>query len=174
MAIITMQGVTVLQNMYVKKKNRHLQGHEEEWKGKGQKNRIFSDGMAKPLDDDVFFEKIVELDEAAKKKAAEKEESQMARGAHAEALAAWKKLEEERNECNGEIWRAYLEAVKQWEDECNATKLEKRQVQWTKPKQRKMERGTPWPKRPETGGSDGEDELQAGLDQELSQEDGNN
>ena len=169
-AMVNMQGVTVLQNMYVKKNNRHLQGHEDERKRKSQKNRMFGDGMAKLLDGDVFFNKVVEMDEVAKKKVEEKEERQMAREAHAEALAAWKKLEEERKGRNSEIRRAYLDAVKQWEDERDAAKSEKRRVRWTKPKQGKMEKGIPRPKKPEIGGSDGEDELQAELDQEQSEE----
>ena len=112
-AMVNIQGITVLQNIYIKKNNRHLQGHEDERKRNRKKNRVFGDRMAKLLDDDVFFNKVVELDEAAKKMAEEKEERQIAREAHAEALAAWKKPEEERKECNTKIRRAYLEAVVQ-------------------------------------------------------------
>jgi len=63
--------------------------------------------------------------------------------------------------------------MKQWEDEHNATKLEKRRVLWKKPKQGKMETGILRPKKPEIGGSDREDELQAELDQEQLEEDEN-
>jgi hypothetical protein len=157
-AMVTMQGVTVLQNMYVKRNNRHLQGHEEERRKKSQKNRVFGDGMAKLLDDDVFFNKVVEMEEAAKRKEEDKKERQIAREAHAEALVEWKKLEDGRKERNVEIRRAYLDATKLWEAEREVAKSEKRRARWTKPKQGKMEKAIPRPKKLEIEGSDGEDE----------------
>jgi len=66
--MVNMQGVTVLQNMYIKKNNRHLQGHKDKRKRKSQKNRMFGDGMAKLLDDDVFFNKVVEVAKRRPKK----------------------------------------------------------------------------------------------------------
>jgi hypothetical protein len=73
-AMVNMQGVTILQNIYVRKNNGHLQAHEGEWKKKGEGNRLFGDGMAKLLDDNDFFDNVVKLDEVAKKKREEKEE----------------------------------------------------------------------------------------------------
>ncbi len=45
--------------------------------------------------------------------------------------------------------------------EREVAKSEKRRARWTKPKQGKMEKATPRPKKPEIEGSDGEDERQA-------------
>ena len=159
-AMVNMQGVTILQNMYVRKNNGHLQAHEDERKKKGEGNRLFGDGMAKLLDDDNFFDNVVKLDEAAKKKREEKEEWQIAREAHAQALAAWKKLEERRKEHNAEIRRAYQEGVKEWEVERDVAKSENRRAGWTKPKQGKLEKAIPWPKKPEIEESDEEEELE--------------
>src|SRR5258707_3238716 len=114
--------------------------------------------MAKLLDSDDFFNNVVRLDEAAKKKQEEKEEQWLARETHAQALAAWKRLEEERKECNTEIRGAYQDAVKEWEDERDAAKSEGRRARWTKPKQGKLESAIPWPKKPEIAESDEEDD----------------
>ncbi|KAF5378761.1 hypothetical protein D9615_006952 [Tricholomella constricta] len=90
--------------------------------------------------------------------------------AHAEALAAWKKLEQERKARKAEMRRTYLEAVKLWDAERDAARLEKRRVRWAKPKQGKFEKAIPRPRKPEIGGSEGEDELQAEPDEEQSEE----
>jgi hypothetical protein len=163
-AMVTMQSVTILQNMYVKKNNGHLQSHEDERKKKGEGNRLFGDGMAKLLDGDDFFNSVVRLDEAAKKKREDKEEWRLARETHAQALATWKRLEEERKERNAETRRAYQDAVKGWEAERDAAKSEGRKVGWTKPKQGKLESAIPRPKKPEIADSD--EELEDDPDEE--------
>jgi hypothetical protein len=80
------------------------------------------------------------------------------REAHAQALAVWKKLEERRKEHNMEIRRAYQEGMKEWEVEHDVAKSENRQAGWTKPKQGKLEKAIPWPKKPEIEESDEEEE----------------
>jgi len=169
--MVTMQGVTVLQNIYVKRNNRHLQGHEEERRRKSQKNRVFGDGMAKLLDDDVFFNKVVELEEAAKRKEEDKKEWQIARESYAETLVQWKKLENERKGRNTEVQKAHLDATRLWEAEREVAKSEKRRPQWTKPKQGKIEKAIPRSKKPEVEESDGEDEHQADPEHEQSEDD---
>ena len=114
--------------------------------------------MAKLLDGDDSFNNVVRLDEAAKKKQEDKEEWQLVRETHVQALAAWKRLEEERKERNVETRRVYQDAVKEWEDEQDAVKSEGRRAGWTKPKQEKLESAITWPKKPEIADSDEEDD----------------
>ena len=48
--------------------------------------------------------------------------------------------------------------MKEWEAERDAAKSEGRRVEWTKPKQGKLESTVPWPKKPEITDSDEEDD----------------
>ncbi|PPR07729.1 hypothetical protein CVT26_003722 [Gymnopilus dilepis] len=157
-AMVEMQGVTVLQNMYVRQANTHLHSREEEQKKKGEGNRLFGDGMARYLDGDEFYFNVVRLDEEAKRKKQAKAERQVARETRAQALAAWKKQEDERKARNTEIRRVYHDAVKEWEAERDAAKSGNRRPGWNKPKRGKLEKGVPRPRKPDIEDSDEEQE----------------
>ncbi|KAF9560998.1 hypothetical protein CPC08DRAFT_707723 [Agrocybe pediades] len=159
MAMVTMQGVAVLQNIYVRKANKHLHAQEEERKKKSKKNRIFGDGMAKLLHEEEIFNKVIALDEEAKRKAEEKEDRRLARENHAQALADWKKHEDLRKERNAALRETYHEALAQWEKEREVAKVEKRRPRWNKPKLGAVEKATPRPKKPMLG-SDEEDDYE--------------
>lgn len=53
---------------------------------------------------------------------------------------------------------AYHEAVKQWEHERDAAKVEKRRPRWNKPKMGPLEKIIPGPKKPELEETDDEEE----------------
>ena len=86
---------------------------------------MFGDGLAKLLDNNVFYDKVVEMEEAGKRKEGERENRKIAREQHEEALAAWKKQEERQKERNTVIRAAHQEAVRQWENERDTAKAEK-------------------------------------------------
>ena len=155
--MIVMQSVTVLQNIYVRQNNKHLLAYEEKQKKRREKNRMFSDGLAKLLDDDVFYDKVVEMEEAVKRKEGERENRKIAREQRVEALAAWKKQEERQKEHNTMIQVAHQEAVRQWENKWDTAKSEKWRVRWGKPKQGKLEAAIPRPKKVDLGNTDEED-----------------
>jgi hypothetical protein len=128
---------------------------------------MFEDGLAKLLNDDVFYDKVVELEEVAKRKEVERETRKAVREQHTEALVAWKKLEGERKERNTEIRRTHQEAVIEWEKERDAAKAEKRQPRWVKPKQPKLEAAIPRPKKVDLAETDkDEEDIECELDGE--------
>ncbi|KAG6822878.1 hypothetical protein H0H92_012198, partial [Tricholoma furcatifolium] len=93
--MVAMQATTILNTLYVKKMKLHLEEHEEWKQQKAKKNRIFGDGLAKVLDADEFYNKVVDLEEAAEKADEEKEERRKRREAHSEALAKWRQQDKE-------------------------------------------------------------------------------
>ncbi|KAF5375698.1 hypothetical protein D9615_009380 [Tricholomella constricta] len=167
-AMISMQATTILHSLYVKKMKVHLEEHEQRKEQKTKKNRIFGDGLAKVLDADEFYNKVVQLEEAAEKAQEEKEERRKRRETHSEALAEWKRQDKVRVERNNERRKTHQEDVEVWQREADQAKAERRRPS-KKPqlKDYRIEKALPRPQKPEADeeDEDNDDEEDAGGDE---------
>ena len=77
-----MQAITILQAMYVRQMQRHLQEHKVKANKKKTKNWRFGDGYAKLLTGDKFYNMTIQIDEEAKQKEMEKQERVRRMGLH--------------------------------------------------------------------------------------------
>jgi hypothetical protein len=168
--MVGMQATVLLQGMYVAQTQQHLQEHEQR-KQKKVRKRVFGDGMPKLLDGDEFFARVTEHEAEIERGALDKEERRAQREGHAESLVTWKTQERERIARNKAIHDAHQHAVKAWEEEHDAAKLECQQARWTKPKQGPLEKPIPRPKKPNSVESESEDERSSIEDAEMEEAD---
>ncbi|KAG1735677.1 uncharacterized protein EDB91DRAFT_1083591 [Suillus paluster] len=137
--IIALQASNILNEMYscssgVKKQAGNNGG------------KILGDGLPHLLSGDMFYERVVQFEEAQTRAAAEKRMRTEVRKRHAEALADWKKLEDARKAENKARREHYHEALKIWESEKARAKEEKRKLTEKKPTLGKLIAAIPRPK----------------------------
>ena len=147
-AMVGMQANVILQDLYVKRTQEHLQEHEERKKKKKSK-KLMGDSLPKLLDSNVFYTQVSEHHEDAKKKLKAKSDRQGQRGEQAAAIAEWKRTEKERKTLNEETRLAHQNAMRAWEQERNLAKAKRCKVRWTKPKMGVLLKPVPRPKKSE-------------------------
>lgn len=92
------------------------------------------DGKAKFFSGDDFYALCVEEDQRRKDEEVAAKEWEVLKQSHAEALAAWNKVNDAIRQRNKDKKDIYMEALSAWEAERDNAKLEKRQARWEKPK----------------------------------------
>ncbi|KAG0691734.1 hypothetical protein DFH29DRAFT_769336, partial [Suillus ampliporus] len=107
--------------------------------------KLMGDGLPQLLSSDEFYERVVEAETEQRRAADEKRTRQQEQENRAEALAAWKKLEEERKQENIEQHARYHEALEIWKDEKAKAKLTKQRFVMKKPVLGKLRAPIPRP-----------------------------
>lgn len=144
--VIALQASNILNEMYCAKIRSQL-AHQESKKQAGNNGgKILGDGLPRLLSGDVFYERVVQFEEAQTRAAAEKRTRTEERKRHAEALADWKKLEDARKAENKARREHYHEALKIWESEKARAKEEKWKLTEKKPTLGKLIAAIPRPK----------------------------
>lgn len=100
---------------------------EEDAEQKKKKKKKF-DGKAKLLTGDDFFLQVVEAEEKAEKEFKEKEDKRTKKGQQSQAVAEWKRQEEQRKERNATIRQTYHENIQLWKTARDQAKAERRRV----------------------------------------------
>ncbi|KAJ7022259.1 hypothetical protein C8F04DRAFT_971733 [Mycena alexandri] len=159
--MMAMQASAILSGIHSNRVQSQLQAAEERKKKKeGNGRRKMGDGKPKYFTGEAFYNLSLEDDRERVEQAAEKEQRQEQRTAHARNLVEWKKANEAIRERN-EVRRAtFVLDTAAWEEEKAAAKVDKRKPGWAKPKVRDygIENLLPRPKKPVGGGNSDVDE----------------
>ena len=163
-----MQAGIVLANLYTSRVQGQLHAAEQKRNKKGQK-RLMGDGKAKYFSGDDFYTLCVEDEQRRKDEEVAAKEREVSKQNHAEALAAWNKINDAIRRRNKDKKDEYTEALTTWEAERDVARAEKRRVCREKPKWKdwKPEKLLPRPKKhtedddddDENDGDGGDDEM---------------
>ena len=144
------QAALVLQNHYCDQLRNEIHGQEEKRKKKpgnvvmkikdvNKKGRLLTSTELVEL----YAEHQHDIEARETEKARKKEE----RKVHGEAMVKWKAGEEERKKKCAVINARYQEALKEWADEKETAKAEKRRAQLKKPVRGPLPKAAPKPKK---------------------------
>lgn len=131
--MMEMQAGVVLANIYTSRVQGQLHASEQKKNKKGKK-RLMGDGKAKYFTGDDFYALCVEDDQRRKDEEAAAKEREASKQSHAEALAAWNKINDAIRRRNKDKKDVYAEAVATWEAERDLARSEKRRACREKPK----------------------------------------
>ncbi|TFK28460.1 hypothetical protein FA15DRAFT_553037, partial [Coprinopsis marcescibilis] len=112
-AMVGMQAQVILQGLYVREVNGHLQAHGEQKAKKKESNLPFGDGLPKLLTSDEFTSNIEKRVEQKQQDEEEKELRAEERKVYMEKRDAWKKAESERVARNDTIREEHQKAVEE-------------------------------------------------------------
>ncbi|KAG0698438.1 hypothetical protein DFH29DRAFT_810327 [Suillus ampliporus] len=131
--LVELQAANILDELYCSKLRGQLANQELKKCSKKRGGKLMGDGLPRLLSGDEFYERVVEAETEQRRAVDEKRTRQQERENRAEALAAWKKLEEERKQENTEQCARYHEALEIWKDEKAKAKLAKQRFVTKKP-----------------------------------------
>ena len=112
---LEIQAAGILNATYCKSLAEKL-AVQENAKSKLKKKKLMSDGLPVLLTDDFFYERVVEFEAEAKRKEVEMKAKRQVRADKSKANDDWIKEHEQREKENAKKWKAYLEALKEWEE----------------------------------------------------------
>ena len=144
-ALVGMQSTMVLQSMFCERLSGQLATQEEKQKKKRKKGQLNGDGLPRLLTSDEFYDRVVQHENACEEEDAARESRRKRREERAALMVTWQEAENERRKRNEGRKQAYREELRSWEEERERAKVERRRVQWNRPKQGKLEPPIPKP-----------------------------
>ncbi|KAG6381558.1 hypothetical protein JVT61DRAFT_151 [Boletus reticuloceps] len=135
----------VLQAMFCERLSGQLATQEEKQKKKRKKGQLNGDGLPRLLTSDEFYNRVVQHKNACEEEEVARESRRKQREERAALMVMWQEADNERRKRNESRKLAYREELRLWEEERAHAKVEKRRVQWSRPKQGKLEPQVPKP-----------------------------
>lgn len=145
--VIVLQASNILNEAYCEKLRGQLAYQEEKAQKKGKgKAKLMGDGLPHLLSNDEFYERVVDHEAAQKEAERSKDKRQQARVDRVEALAEWKRQQEERTAVIATRREEWVKEVEEWEAEKRAAQAAKKKVGRKKPLLGPLPKAIPRPK----------------------------